>query len=214
MNVPIHTQWSVVPWWRYDADLPPGAEPQRVRQPDGTTLFVSELPDPEWEQRHRIPGAEINDHDRGVTYRATLDDRGQIDHLEIVVRGHVHPGTERHLPVDRIQRAVSEHLQATARAQVTDGPGTIVIVPPGGLVDPTRRGEVPPAEEIADLMGKNALGRKAIADRYGRNVRTVDRWITNARKEFPDRMPPATRGTAAATYGLNQLRENGKRNKK
>lgn len=210
--VPIHTHWSVTPWQRYDAEPPPETEPRRVPQPDGSTLLVSEPLDPSWRQSHRILGAEIHDHDRDVTYRATLGERGQLDHLEIVARGHIDEGIQRRVPIERIRRTVSEHLQAQAAAQAEHGPDTFVITPPGGLVDPTRKGEVPDAEEIADLMADHGLDRHALAARYRRPVRTVDRWITNARNMFPDRVPPATRGAAASRYQLNQLRENGKRN--
>ncbi|MFT4226314.1 hypothetical protein [Micropruina sp.] len=129
---------------------------------------------------------EIYDHDRRVTYRATVDPRTrELDHLEVIAGDHIDDNMLRRVPVDRIRRV--------ARAEATQHlHGSLTFTLPGGLSDPTQPGQVPTDEEVAELL-RQGFERADLARLYQRNVRTVDRWIRNARLAFPD-VPQATRG--------------------
>lgn len=191
---PVQTDWAVVPWQHQD-DEPPSLPSTTIRMPDGSSWLVSEAPDPAWLSGHTRRGAEIADAFRGVTYRATIDrETGELDHLEVILsdRSRINENLLRRVPVERIRRVVLQHLIEDEQANPAgrDGEQVLVFTLPGGLTDPSQTGQVPPAEEIAELMNRG-LGRQEIAKHYRRPVRTIDRWIRDARRSLPDRVPPA-----------------------
>jgi hypothetical protein len=199
MMTPIHTSWSVLSWFRYDAD-PPAVPTRTMTTPDGQTWEFQESMSQEWARVHMRRGAEIHDHDRNVTYRATVDpETGDLDHLEVIVKGWIDDNTMRRVPVNRIRREVLKHVAADAEARAQEGEEVITMTLPGGLADPADRGIVPPLEEIADLMSRYGLGRQELAARYGRPVRTVDGWIRRARQTVPERIPPPKQGRHKAS---------------
>lgn len=185
MNPPLHTSWSVVPWGRYDAD-PPDFPPRTLTTPDGHRWEVREPMDPAWHANHWCEGVQIHDHDRGVTYRATVDDRGRLDHLEVICSegAAIDENVTRRVPVDRIRRVARVHVNAQRNA----GPDEIVFTLPGGVrfnpgrLTPDHRGDKPPLEELADRMIRLGEGRQELAAHYGRKVRTVDGWVRQARE--------------------------------
>ncbi|MBP1325307.1 hypothetical protein JOF28_000539 [Leucobacter exalbidus] len=196
-----HFQWQVVSWSRFDKE-PPALSRGTIKLGD-ETLEVHEPLDPAWEMKHLRRGAEIHDERRGLTYRATLNPETlELDHLEIVPRGpFTKPNGEygdferlRSIPLERIHSVVRAHVisERGAGSQVT------VFTLPGGLADDGDGSmrKPPPSEQIAKLMrpvteGGLGLDRRGVAAHYGRNQRTVDRWITRARQELPGLMPPA-----------------------
>lgn len=188
MIPPVQTAWSVVPWVRYDAE-PPGGWPAST----GATAtvggvvhdLVPQVPEA-WLSAHRRLGVEIHDHDRGVTYRATVNpERPQeLDYLETIARGHIDDNVMRRVPVERIRQEVLTHLAAQQRA----ASGEVIITAPGGLAD-----GLPGPEELAAHMAQG-WGRRQIATHYGANLRTVDGWIRRARQARPDIMPAPTQG--------------------
>lgn len=205
---PTHFRWSVTSWSRYDEE-PPSLDRGTITLGD-ETLEVREPIDPEWKANHLRRGAQIRDERRGLTYRATVDpDTLELDYLEVVPQG---PFTKpdgsgyedferlRSIPLGRIHSTVREHVIAELRAEREAGGPVAVITLPGGLAeggDGSMR-KPPSSDEIAHLMrpateGGLGLDRRGVAAHYGRNLRTVDRWITRARHELPDQMPPATR---------------------
>lgn len=197
--------WSVFSWFRYDEEPPPllqGLVSYRDKE-----LELHEKLDPAWIEKHRRRGAQIHDSKRGVTYRATLDlQTYEMDYLEVVVDGpFTRPNGEgyksferlRSIPLSRIHSAVRKQVIEELRAEKgAEGP-VLIFTPEGGLVedgDGSMR-KPPSSEEIAMLMrpikeGGRALDRNGVAAHYGRAVRTVDGWISRARKELPEKMPP------------------------
>lgn len=146
-----------------------------------------------------VPGAEIHDHYRNTTYRATIDQRGKLDHLETVSRGsEIDENALRRVPVERIRRAVFEQVQAQ---HGTDA-GTLVFTPPGGVR--FTEGEGPPEpEELARLMKDHGMRRQELARHYDTAVKNVDRWIRNARRQRPDLPWPAQRQGRRTDLGKN-----------
>lgn len=209
---PIETSWSSSPWWRTE-DPSPGL-PHRDRaelaqriegRPDdsrvmltaGTLRALLAAAGPgagAW-------GAEIHDHDRDVSYRATVDPRtSDLNHLEVVIRGFVSDNALARVPVARIRRVVLAQVAADQRARAEDGSeGSFTVTLPGGYSRGDGSRFAPPStDEVAELM-RQGLDRNAIAARYGgRPVRTVDRWMTRARAEYPD-LPSRTRGRTRTT---------------
>ncbi|MDP3969107.1 MAG: hypothetical protein Q8Q02_12590 [Nocardioides sp.] len=205
---PIQSSWSRGPWWRYTTE-PPTFSTRVARDlskriegcPDdaSVTITAALLRDllahvlPPEDGR---PGAEIHDHDRHVTYRATVDPAtSDLDHLEVIVHGWIDDNAMKRVPVARIRREVLAQVAADAQARAEEGHGEVfTLVLPGGLTegDGTRYAP-PPLEEVAQLMRKG-LDRHALAERYGRPVRTVDGWIRRARQQMPDQMPARTSG--------------------
>lgn len=184
---PQHYDWSVVPWGRYDAD-PPEVPPFTVESPDGMSWVVSEPMDPAWHAAHWRYGAEIHDGRRGITYRATVDARGELDHLEVVLSGGVvDDGALSRLssvPVERIRTAANEQAIRDRRRDGADGPesedsGGLSFVLPGGLADGDGSRYSPPSREaiLALLHEHPRWWRTELAAHYGRPVRTVDRWL-------------------------------------
>lgn len=173
---PVQDDWSVVTWWRYDVE-PPETE-RKLVGPDGHVVFVRELLDPAWDAEHRREGAEIHDHLRHVTYRATVDARGALDHLEVVVEGGaIDENAMRRVPTATIRRVVLDQVAEAARARAELGDDAIVIGLPGSLRDK------PTLAEVADLMDQG-YDRAAFHAMYPHsNKRTVDGWMTRARRQ-------------------------------
>lgn len=171
----VQEAWSVVSWFRYAEPVPELG--RGTIELNGETLAVSEPLDAAWAAEHRRDGAEIHDHDRGVTYRATTDQRGRLDYLEVVIDNGrlIDENAMRRVPVATIRRAVLQHLAAVARARADEGGDVIVIGMPGSLR------ERPTLEEIAELMA-DGHDRQALHARF-RDVpkRTVDGWMRRAR---------------------------------
>lgn len=121
-----------------------------------------------------IPTAR--DTAEGVSYRAELDEQGQIVGITVSV------------PMDRLsaQLNIAEAAQGMQGFRQWHEPAT---------------GAMPSAAAVADMLA-DGMGRAEIAERYGRSVRTADDWIAKARREFPDRVPPARTGRPASTARL------------
>jgi len=206
---PTYSAWSTAPWGRYDTE-PPALPTRTITTPDGQTWEVSEPVDPAWHREHWHEGAEVHDHDRGVTYRATVDPRtGRLDHLEVVIDGGgIDDNALRRVPVERVARAVRVQVNADARARAEDGPETFTVGLPGSL---RREGDKPALEELADRMTRLGEGRQELAAHYGRNLRTVDNWIREARQSIPEQMPAARRGRRPQTSGGKPSPDNLKR---
>ncbi|GAA4817155.1 hypothetical protein GCM10025786_24300 [Nocardioides caeni] len=149
---------------------------------------------------HGSPGAQIHDHDRDVTYRASVDPAtSDLDHLEVVVRGWIDDNVLKRVPVARIRREVLAQVAEDRRARAAGGPDALTFVRPGGLVGGDGgRYSPPPLDEVARLM-REGLDRHALAERFGRPLRTVDGWIRRARQEYPDDVPPRTSGRRRST---------------
>lgn len=178
---PIQSQWSVVPWTRYDTE-PPDRALIATAEVDGRAVEMFEPMDPEWHRQHARHGAQIHDHDRDVTYRATVDERGDLDHLTVEVHGFIDDNALRRVPVARIRSAVLEQVAQAAR----EDEGVLSFLLPGGLT------ERPDLGEVARLLheGKDRAWFHAQWPEPEWNKRTVDGWIYRARKKYPDG-PPA-----------------------
>lgn len=145
-------------------------------------MELRERLDPEWAAKHRRHGAAIHDHDRGVSYYATVDpDRLELDYLSVEAHGHIDENVMRRVPVQRIRREVVRHYLAQQKAEA-EKPGSFLFTPPGGLTDTRSKGQAPSLEEVADLVNSRNFDRHALAAHFARSVRTVDRWLTQARK--------------------------------
>ncbi len=190
------SRWSVVPWERWDAEPPDGTA--GTVQLDGRTWELREPLAPAWKEQHVRRGACVHDSRRAITYRATVDAAGEIDHLEVVLAGPFRPDALVKLtsvPIMAIQREVNLLLIAQAEA----GPGVLVFTAEGGTEGAEGDGSPyspPTSQQLLDLLTEHpGWGRSEIAAHYGRNVRTVDRWLREARRD-PDighLMPPVTR---------------------
>lgn len=123
------------------------------------------------------PGALIHDHDRDVTYRATVDpEKGRLDHLEVIVHGWIDDNAMRRVPVDRIRREV---LAQVAADKATAGDDAFTLVLPGGL------SERPALEEVARLI-REGWDRARFHAAYPEvPKRTVDGWMRRARAKYP-----------------------------
>ena len=207
---PIHHDWSVTSWERPEDDDNP--EPPMPRRGDLSAMLAELDSNPEatsatvdaallrsllhhaLREYPTVPGAEIHDHYRNTTYRATIDQRGKLDHLETVSRGvGIDENALRRVPVERIRRAVFEQVQAQHGAEA----GTLMFTPPGGVR--FTDGEGPPdAEELARLMKDRGMHRQELARHYGTAVKNVDRWVRNARRQQPD-LPWPTQGQGRRT---------------
>lgn len=185
--------------------------------PDGRTVTLEEAVPADWLRKHTRPGAQITDHGRGITYRATVDERGELDHLEVVVTGYVPDQPFRSIPRESIRRATVEQVREQARA----GRASLVFTPTGGLVDPSQPGQVAPPELVAHLMHEQGMTRQDLARLWGRSLRTIDRWIQAAREAYPDKVPAAKRAprtrpgrrasqTIGADRAESQNEENGR----
>jgi hypothetical protein len=196
----LETTWTVVDWWRYDAEPPEPQEPSgAVVTLDGVEYDTVPRLDPAWVRQHLRHGAAIYDSERDITYRATLDpETGEIDHLEVEADGWV--GSSLSIPSARIRRAVAVHLLG----RTDQSEDTLTITPEGALDAPSsaekKSKRSPTSEELADFLEQQpGRGRQEVAARYGQPGKpvplpTVDRWLAKARRELPDRMPPITQG--------------------
>ena len=185
MMTPIHTAWSVAPW-RHHATEPPTFPTRLARElaervegrPDDARVMVPagvlrDLLAAGTARQGGAPGAQIHDHDRDVTYRATVNERGELDFLAVEVRGHIDDNALRRVPVARIRREVLSQVKADAEA------GGVTFVLPGGL------SERPSLEEVARLI-REGRDRAWFHAAYP-NVpkRTVDGWMRRARQQYP-----------------------------
>ncbi len=175
--------WSVFPWGRYDADPPPSAPwwPSTHTDANRKQWEVSELVDPKWHAEHWHEGAQIHDSRRGICYRATVDQRGQLDHLEVLIDGYIDANALNRLgsvPIERITRATN--LQVIAKHEAGDG--GLAITLEGGLSDGDGSPYSPPsADELKELLEDHPTWwRYEVAAHYQRSVRTVDRWLRQA----------------------------------
>lgn len=178
--------WILTPWSRYEGDT---AALKGTVEINGETL---ELWEPRNEEQRR-EGAAIWDRSRNLTYRATLDPRtNELDYLEACFDGSGNvasrTGQRMVFPVARIESAVqafvAEHRENAKTGEI------LAMIDSRNLDNKDADGSMrkpPPSSTIADLMLLGQLNRHEIAARYNRPVRTVDRWMTNARKEFPER---------------------------
>lgn len=208
----VRLRWSVWPWTRYTDDDPDGTESEMAALaakldglPDEQKVMVTagQLRALGVGAQHRgAPGAAITDGKRQVTYRATVDTHGQIDHLEIELTGEVNDAR-----LARLRSIPREHIEATVAAFVKDQqPDTVQFVPEGGLLADELRGtngqiKGGPAlyAEVARLLAEGK-GRQDIAVIFDRPVRTVDGWIIRARDQHQNlaRRPATGRGYRAA----------------
>lgn len=190
----VVSNWSVAGWTRYDEDEPDRERGRlAVTRADGSgqveQFDVLERPDEEWRASHRRQGAQITDHKRGVTYKATLGADGEIDHLQVTLSGPVTEqtvGRLRSIPLGRIRAEVRAQLVAERKA----GPGALVFTPEGGVPDGEADGthyHPPTTDELlavlADKPDDNLSARQYLAAYYQRGVKTVDRWLARARRE-------------------------------
>ncbi|MEJ7796649.1 MAG: hypothetical protein WKF50_13925 [Nocardioides sp.] len=184
---PQHYDWSVWPWGRYDAD-PPEVPPFTVGTADGTSWVVSEPMDPKWHAAHWHHGAEIHDGRREINYRATVDARGELDYLEVVLSGRIVVDGDlarlSSVPVDRIRtatnaQAIHDRRRDAAVGQESERYGDFSFVLPGGLADGDGSPYSPPSREaiLAVLSEHPRWWRKELSAHYRRPVRTVDRWL-------------------------------------
>lgn len=176
---PLQDEWSVWPWWRYDAELPDTEG--TVTGTDGVRYVISEAIDPAWAALHRREGASIHDHDRGVTYNATVDDRGQLDYLEVIIDNGrmIDDNAMRRVPIATIRRVVLDHLASAARARAVEGDDVITLTLPGGL------SSRPSLEDVAKLM-REGYDRPALHAMFpSARPRTVDGWMRRARQKYP-----------------------------
>jgi hypothetical protein len=150
------------------------------------------------------PGAAITDVEHGVTYRATIehaDDGPLLRSIEVELHDPADPQAQnvlrRGLPVASIVKETARQLAADERARnkghVFEGKPLFT-----GVYDDERhatferRGRSrPDLAEVAEMVRRGAT-RADLADHYGSNVRTVERWVTDARKA--GLLPPARRG--------------------
>lgn len=184
MMTPLESRWSVVPWTRYTAE-PPNSAPIGTAEIEGVTVDVFDQMDPEWHREHVRHGAQIHDHDRDVTYKATINQRGELDHLEVIVHGYIDDNTMRRVPVARIRRVVLEQVGEFARVRANHGEGVLSLVLPGGLT------ERPDLEEVARLM-REGWDRKRFHEAWPEPDwphRTVDGWMRRARQKYPTDPP-------------------------
>ncbi|QGF22430.1 hypothetical protein [Raineyella fluvialis] len=192
--------WSVTPWGRYDEEPPdPGIVP--VTGPDGREMELRERLDPAWHAAHWHYGAEIRDRDRGVTYRATVGQDARLDYLSVEVAGdQIDQNSLRRLPTERIRRVTASLANVTKRGRVA----FILAGEPSSGTEPVeegQRGDKPPLSEVAHRMLTLGEGRHELAAHYGRNVRTVDNWIREARVK---RLIPETRAELRARQERNR----------
>jgi hypothetical protein len=197
---PLYTSWSVAPWRHHDTD-PPTVPTRLARE---LTERIADRPDdarvmiPAGVLRDLLaaastpeggtPGAQIHDHDRDVTYRATVDpERGRLDHLEVIVHGWFDDNAMRRVPVDRIRREVLAQVAADKAAASHGDAFTLVL--PGGL------SERPDLAEVARLIGQGWDRARFHAAYPDTPKRTVDGWMRRARRKYP--MTPG--GTSAGS---------------
>ena len=149
----MRLRWSVWPWTRHsDDEGDPG-----------------------------VRGAAITDSQREVTYRATVDARGHLNHLEIEMSGYIDDAR-----VNRLRSIPRERIEAAVAAFVREWePDTIQFVPEGGLLfeDDDESGTRPSLERVAELMTRRGWGRAELAHYFDTEIRTVDGWIARARKK-------------------------------
>lgn len=204
---PIESRWSCGPWTRHLTE-PPTFRTSVARdmeawlegRPDDSSVMlpvgvVRDLLAAAVAPGPGAPGAQIHDHDRDVTYRATVDPAtSDLDHLEVIVRGWIDDNVMKRVPVARVRREVLAQVAADRSARAAGGDDVMTLVLPGGLTGGDgSRYSPPPLEEVARLMGAG-LDRHALAERYGRPLRTVDGWIRRARQQYPEQGPARTRG--------------------
>lgn len=208
MMTPIHNAWSVWPWSRFDEPEPANdyGNQGTATLPNGVIADLVPRNPEGWEDQHRRNGVRIHDHDRKVTYYATVDQRGKLDHLVVEVNGFIDENALRRVPVRRIEQVAHNRALELrkAREEATDGKEPFLVGLPGHLTEPAKPGGVPSAEEIAELMTTRGMGRQQLARHYQRPVRTIDGWIRRARKEAPDLMPASRKSTAKHNPLTNQ----------
>lgn len=116
-----------------------------------------------------VPGALVRDHETGLVYRLTMEDRrggAAITFLSIETSGpdqEVPPSTLPHGQLIQLARQVL----AEDRPAVHD---RRVVVP----------GVKPPLDELARDYARHS--RVGLADRYGVSTSTLDRWLREARE--------------------------------
>ncbi|KAA9149503.1 hypothetical protein F6B41_25465 [Microbacterium lushaniae] len=141
--------------------------------PGGGWVFAVTGGDRQYGDRHAV----AFDPAANVLYSATMDGHDRLTHVTVTVSG------------DDIEAARFIDIQRAARE-------LRAFIAQHGV--PWRTSSaVPSAEEIADLVERRGWGRNELAAHYRRPVRTVDRWMRDARAAFPDRMPAPTRGPSA-----------------
>jgi hypothetical protein len=177
--------WSVWPFSRFDAEEP--ERERRVKGSDGKWHVVLDPLDPAWVAKHQRHGSRIHDHDRAVTYEATVDERGRLDYLRVTFESGrlIDENAMRRVPVATIRRVVLEqHRERAALGDQADEVLSFVL--PGGLR------ERPTLEEVAELMGQG-YDRPALHAMYPNvNKRTVDGWMVRARRlQTPDGKSPS-----------------------
>ena len=210
---PIESSWSRGPWTRPLTEPPtfPASVARDIaarlegRSDDSRVLLdigvVRDLLAAATAPSRGSPGAWIHEQDRNVTYRATVDPAtSDLDHLEVIVRGWIDDNVLKRVPIARIRREVLAQVAEDRRAravEVRDDVMTFVL--PGGLTSGDgSRYSPPPLDEVARLM-REGLDRHALAERYGRPLRTVDGWIRRARKQYPEQVPARTSGRRRPT---------------
>lgn len=132
-----------------------------------------------------LPGAQVYDDERGVTYRATLqgdDGHRSLRTVEVIPdEGVVDPSIYR-VPASLLAVLTAEVVAATEEGFATlDNRNDVA------------RGYRPSAEELARLI-REGHTRNSIAETFDRKVSTVDQWLRRARRELPHEFPEATRG--------------------
>lgn len=219
---PLESRWSRGPWTR------PGVEPPTIpaslgrdlaarldgRPDDSRVLLpvglVRDLLAAASADLTGTPGAQIHDHDRNVTYRASVDPASSdLDHLEVIVRGWIDDNVLKRVPVARVRREVLAQVAEDRRARASAGhDDAMTFALPGGLTaGDGARYSPPPLDEVARLM-REGLDRHALAERYGRPLRTVDGWIRRARQQYPDDVPPRTSGRRRSAQTPGSRRAN------
>ncbi|MCU4296332.1 hypothetical protein D3I60_04425 [Brevibacterium permense] len=132
-----------------------------------------------------LPGAQVYDPERGVTYRVTLQGEAgdrSLRTVEVIPdEGVVDPSVYR-VPASLLTAMTAEVVAATKGGRVTlDNRNDVA------------RGHRPSAQELAQLIREEHT-RNSIAEKFDRKVSTVDQWLRRARRELPDEFPEATRG--------------------
>ncbi|MDO7881777.1 hypothetical protein [Antiquaquibacter soli] len=150
------------------------------------------------EDRDPVIGAAIHDSRRQVTYRATVNEQGHLDHLEIEMDGYIDDAR-----LARLRSIPRERIESVVAAWVRDyDPDALQFIPEGGLLtdDGDGAGKTPTLERVAELMTRRGWGRAELAIYFDAKERTVDGWIARARAKRREAEEEAARSGGPVNF--------------
>lgn len=133
------------------------------------------------------------DKDNGITYRVTINKRGQIDHFELSIHRteDIRQDMLRRVPIARIRRVATTHLaELMYDANFAASNGKV---------------RQPYVWEVAQMVNRFGLGRSQLVALYHRPIRTIDDWITEARRQ--GLIEPSTYTKNKAKKGRDGIQE-------